>query len=149
MALLSFRPADPFEGLLGLQKHLEQLLNNPDTGLGLGPSTGSVFPKLNIFRDGEGGVVAVAEVPGMDADRLELSVEPERLTIRGEREAEDRSSGSYHRRERGWGKFARSVRLPADLDPAQAAATARNGLLTVHIPRREEAKPRQISVSRS
>ena len=148
MALVSFRPFDPLSGLLGLQRDLERLLQDPSMGLDLGPSARGVFPKVNIFRDREGGLVVIAEVPGVDAGSLDVSVEPQRLTIRGERAAEERNDASYHRRERGWGEFARSIQLPLDLEPTAATATAREGLLTVRVPKREEAKPRQITVSR-
>ena len=108
-------------------------------------SGASVFPSLNIFDDQEGMVVR-AEVPGIPADKINVSVEPRRLTISGERPTAKREKGSYHRRERRYGEFARSVQLPEDLDTDKANAECRNGLLTVRIPKAASAKPRQISV---
>jgi HSP20 family protein len=149
MALVSFRPSDPFDGLLDLQGELDQLLTHPNLGLNLGPSGAGAFPQLNIFRDQAGDLIVRAEVPGIKPDGLELSVEPRRLTLRGQRNQNERvGKGSYHRRERRLGEFSRIIQLPEDLDAAKASAEVRNGLLTVTIPRSEQAKPRQITIQR-
>ena len=145
MALVSFSGLDPFGGLLELQDALDRLLQNPSLGLNLGLAGASVFPSLNIFDDQEGMVVR-AEVPGIPADKINVSVESRRLTISGERPTAKREKGSYHRRERRYGEFARSVQLPEDMDAGRATAECRNGLLTVRIPKAAAAKPRQISV---
>jgi len=140
MTLLS---TDPFERLLSLQRDLERALGAPMLGF---EGTRSVFPPLNIFRDGD-DIVIRAEVPGFAPDQIEISVEPRTLVVKGERPAEQQSkAGSYHRRERQHGSFARSVALPKDLDTEKATAECRNGLLSIRIPRAEAAKPKQIPI---
>jgi len=148
MAIVSLSGFDPFGGLLGLQDALDRLLQNPNLGINLGLSGASVFPALNFFID-EDGVVVRAEVPGIPADKINVSVEPRRLTISGESAPAQRDKGSYHRRERRFGQFSRSVQLPEELDAEKASAECKNGLLTVRIPKTPAAKPRKISVQRA
>lgn len=140
MTLLS---SDPFERLIELQRELERALNAPLFGF---EPAASVFPPLNIFNDRE-GIVVRAEVPGFRPDQIEVTVEPRVLVLKGERPADEYPKpGGYHRRERQYGSFARSVVLPPDLDTSKATAECRNGLLTIRIPKVEEAKPKQIPV---
>lgn len=143
MALVSRTPFD--DALLTLQAALDRLLGSPTPGLDLGPSDSSVFPPINIFAQSDALVVR-AEVPGVRPQDLQVDIELRRLSIRGERPAEDRKNGSYHRRERQYGSFSRIVQLPEDLDPTKATAQCKNGMLTVRIPKTEEAKPRRIDV---
>jgi HSP20 family protein len=145
MAIVSFGGFDSFGGLLGLQDALDRLRQNPGLGMNLGVSGASVFPPLNFFSD-EDGVVVRAEVPAIPVDKINVSVEPRRLTISGENAPTQRDKGSYHRRERRYGQFARSVQLPEELDAEKASAECKNGLLTVRIPKAPAAKPRKISV---
>ncbi|MEW6271827.1 MAG: Hsp20/alpha crystallin family protein [Thermodesulfobacteriota bacterium] len=147
MALVSFRGTSPLENLVQLQSALDRLLQSPSRGLDLGPSGGNVFPPINLFADRDGRLVVRAEVPGLRPDAVEITVEPRRLTIAGERLAPEGAPGSYHRRERSFGRFSRTVQLPADLDPASATAEVRQGVLTVRIDKRAEAKPRRIEVT--
>lgn len=140
MALVSF---DSVEGLLRLQEELDRFFGKPPNDLGLtGPN---VFPPINIFNDSN-GVVVRAEVSGIKPDQFQLQVEPGRLTLSGERTPWEERDVSYHRRERGYGVFSRTIQLPNDLDPQEAVAEVRNGLLTVRIPKHAAAKPRQIAV---
>jgi HSP20 family protein len=132
--------------LLHLQGELDALLRSPRSDLFSGPSAAGVFPPINIFRNASGDAVVRAELPGVKPENLSLTVERRRLTLSGERTSEGPENGGYHRRERAWGKFSRSIELPADLDVERAEATFRNGVLTLRIPRAEAAKPRQITV---
>ena len=68
------------------------------------------------------------------------------LTVSGKREDAPPSEGSFHRRERGAGQFSRSLQLPADLDLTRAEASCKHGILTVRVPKKEESKPRQITI---
>ena len=147
MALISFSDLDPVEGLVTLQREIERFFRRPH-GIDLGPSSYGVFPPINVFADKE-GFVARAEVPGVAAASIGVRVESRTLTISGERLPESRTNGSFHRRERRCGKFSRSLQLPEDLDTERATAECRNGLLTVCIPKRPEAKPRQIQIQAS
>ena len=132
--------------LLNLQSELDALLRSPRTDLFAGPSAAGVFPPINIFRNGSGDAVIRAEIPGVKPEQLSVTVERRRLTVSGERTPEAPENGGYHRRERAWGKFSRSVELPADLDVDRAEATFRNGVMTLRLPRAEAAKPRHITI---
>jgi len=132
--------------LLHLQRELDSLLRSPRSDLFSGFSAAGVFPAVNIFRNADGDAVIRAELPGVKPESLSVTVERRRLTLSGERTTEGPANGGYHRRERTWGKFARSMELPADLDVDRAEATFRSGVMTLRIPRAEAAKPRQINV---
>lgn len=147
MALIRFTTNnfDPLERLLDLQRELERFLHNP-TGFDLGPSGGGVYPPINVFGDRD-GIVVRAEVPGVAPEGLAVEIERRRLTISGERAHDPQTSGSYHRHERQFGKFSRTIQLPPDLDASKAVADCRNGVVTIRIPKAEAAKPRQIKVA--
>lgn len=144
MALIRFENFDPVGNMTGLQQELERFLRNP--AFSLGPSGYGAYPPLNIFDDRE-GMVLVAELPGVDPASLDISGQGATLTLKGERKRE-RTDGvqGYHRRERPFGEFSRSIQLPDDLDMSKASARCENGVLTLRIPKAEAAKPRQISV---
>lgn len=140
MAVVEF---DPVEGLLHLQENLDRFFGKPlfDSGL----TGANVFPAINVFTE-PAGIVVRAEVPGIRSDQLSVQIEPGRLTISGERTPGAGSKASYHRRERRYGKFSRTIQLPSDVDPQGGTAECRNGLLTIRIPKHAAAKPRQINV---
>jgi len=145
MALLRFSPEfDPVSNLLTLQAELERYLRNPAIRLGVsGPGD---FPPVNIFDDGD-GIVVIAEIPGMDPASLNVSGQSHTLTIKGERKREKvGESAGYHRRERPFGEFSRSVQLPDELDLDRTTANYEAGMLTIRVPKAESAKPRQITV---
>jgi HSP20 family protein len=145
MALFRFSSAsDPAGGLLDLQRELDRFFQNP-MGFDLGVSSRGVFPAVNIFSD-KGGYIARLEVPGVPPEQINIESHGRTLTISGKREVVTPEGGSFHRRERESGAFSRSLQLPDDLDPARAEASFKHGILTVRIPKKEEAKPRQITV---
>jgi HSP20 family protein len=105
------------------------------------------YPALNLYET-EDAYVITAEAPGMDLASLDLSLTGETLTIRGERKrAEAVAEESYRRQERPFGRWSRSLTLPGRLDGARVAAHYANGILTVTLPKAEEARPRQIAVT--
>jgi HSP20 family protein len=126
-----------------LQDELDRFFGKPQFDLGL--TGANVFPLVNVFTD-EDALVIRAEVPGIAPGQLQVQVESGRLTISGERAQESAKNASYHRRERGHGRFSRTVQLPRDVDTEHAGAECRNGVLTVRIPKQASAKPRQIAV---
>jgi HSP20 family protein len=142
MAIVSFAN-DPVQGILTLQRELERFLGKP-YGFDLGPSAGGIFPPVNVFRSRD-ALVVKAEVPGVDPATIQVSVEGRTLTIAGERTPSSQKA-SFHRRERRFGKFSRSLQLPDDVDATKSNAECRNGVLTLKISKREEAQPRQIRV---
>lgn len=90
----------------------------------------------------------VAEVPGMDKKAIKLSLENNVLNISGEKKSELKQEGrEYHRVERSYGKFERSFRLPHEVKSDAISAKYDNGILTVTVPKAEEAKPKEISIS--
>ncbi len=102
--------------------------------------------RVDIREDGE-DIVIEAEVPGLTRDDIEISVENGVLTISGQYKAPEESEKScYHLRERVAGRFSRSFRLPPTSDLDRVEAGLQNGVLTLTIPTREEAKPRKIPV---
>jgi HSP20 family protein len=145
MALFRFSPQlDPINALLGLQQELERAVDNPSR-LDLGLSGRGVFPPVNVFSDPEGHVVRL-EVPGLSPDHLNIESHGRTLTISGTRESVAPAGGSFHRRERSSGQFSRSLQLPTDLDLGRVEASYKQGMLTIRIPKKEEAKPRHIPV---
>lgn len=135
---------DPVAGLLNLQRELERVFDKP-FGIDLGPSGRGVFPPVNVFADKDGYVVKL-EIPGVAPEDVNVEAEGRTLTVSGKREVAPPAEGSFHRRERGSGQFSRSFQMPADLDLGRAEASCKHGILTVRIPKKEEAKPRQIAV---
>lgn len=91
-----------------------------------------------------------ASVPGLAADDLDLTLEDNVLTIKGEIQAEESEENEqFHIRERRYGRFSRSVRFPVNVDADNVEATYENGILTLSVPKAEEVKPRKIAVKAS
>jgi HSP20 family protein len=135
---------DPVGGLLTLQRELERVFDKP-FGTDVGPSGRGVFPPVNVFADNDGYLVKL-EIPGIAPEDVTIEAEGRSLKVSGNRGVPPPAEGSVHRRERGTGQFARSFQLPADVDMTRADASYKHGVLTVRVPKKEEAKPRQIAV---
>jgi HSP20 family protein len=104
-------------------------------------------PALDLYQNND-NVVAVIELPGMRKDDIEISLHDGTLTIAGERKSESGGNGeSAERTERFTGKFRRSISLPTRVDANKVTATYKDGILTVTLPKAEEAKPKQIQVN--
>jgi len=145
MALIRFDAFDPFSNLLALQQELERFSRNP--AFSLGPSGYGAYPLINVFEDQDGTVI-ISEVPGLDPGKIEVSGQGRTLTMHGERKREEGLNPSgYHRRERPFGEFSRSIQLSSEVDVAKATARYENGVLVLKIPKIQAAKPRQITVN--
>ena len=108
--------------------------------------TAGVFPLTNVTEDKDNYYVR-AELPGMAADEIDISMTGDALSISGERKIPAEEEGAkYHRREREAGKFSRMISLPGHIDTEKAEASCTDGVLTVVVPKTAAAKPRQISV---
>lgn len=106
------------------------------------------YPSLNIWEESE--VLHVeAELAGVKSDDLDISVVGKQLAVRGRRGATAPETGSYHRRERAVGEFARTVNLPFEVDADKVEASLVDGVLKLTLPKAEAAKPRKINVNRS
>ena len=103
-------------------------------------------PALDLYQNND-NVVAVVELPGMRREDIEISLHDGTLTISGERKREISGGEKSERTERYVGKFRRSITLPTHVDANKVNATYRDGILTVTLPKAEEAKPKQIPVS--
>ena len=109
---------------------------------------GAWMPPVDIYSTGEHELVIKAEIPGMNRDDLDITVENFTLTIRGEKKAEQTiKDEQFHRVERSYGAFTRSFALPHTVDPNRVEAEYKDGVLSIKLPLREEAKPRQIKVN--
>jgi HSP20 family protein len=110
-------------------------------------SLGSWLPPVDIAEDKD-EITLTAELPGFKQDQIEIQMEDGVLTLRGERKFEEEKEGrNFHRVERSYGSFVRSFTLPNNVDREAIEAHFTNGLLQIELPKREEAKPRQIKIS--
>ena len=112
------------------------------------PTTGAV-PLLNVSEDADHYYVR-AELPGLEPGEISLTVVGKNLTIQGERPSPSEQEGlRYHRRERSFTTFSRTIGLPSEVDPGKVKATCKHGVLSIELPKAEATKPRQISVQAS
>ena len=108
--------------------------------------SGTWAPAVDVAEETDKILVKV-EVPGMDEKDLKIHFEDGLLTVSGERQFERKDDRNYHRIERSYGSFVRTFTLPRSIDAAQIVAKYRNGVLEIEIPKKEEAKPRQIQIN--
>ena len=107
------------------------------------------YPAVNLY-DAGAEYILTALLPGMAPEELDLSITGESLTMKGERtRAGGVADESYRRQERMFGRWTRTISIPDRVESAQVSASFSQGVLTVHIPKAESARPRQISVSSS
>jgi HSP20 family protein len=105
------------------------------------------FPAMNVWTKADAGQVITAEIPGMNVDDLDIKVVGETLTISGSRQAPvDDENIRYHRQERGYGSFTRTIQLPFAIEVDKVEANYEKGVLKVWLPRAESDKPRKITV---
>jgi len=141
---------DPFRELAVMQDRLNRIFGDA-YGRRLDDDVmtrGDWIPPVDIFENDKHEIVIRAEMPGLKRDDIELRVENNTLTLRGERKRENEvKDEQYHRVERAYGAFSRSFSLPSTVDAGNVSAEYKDGVLTVTLPTREEAKPRQIPVA--
>jgi HSP20 family protein len=105
------------------------------------------MPPVDIFQTGEHELVLKAEIPDMNREDIGINIENFVLTLKGEKKSSTEvKDEQYHHVERRYGSFSRSFKLPQTVDPNKVSAEYKNGVLTVKLPLREEAKPRSIKV---
>lgn len=134
MTLLSYTPFD---------RQIDQLFNDT-LGLRSRAATGWT-PRCNVYEDEERFVVEAA-LPGIDAKAIDIQVEDGVLTLTGERKAEEKPERTYLVQEIGTGSFSRSFTLPVNVDQGKVAASYKQGVLAIELPKREETKPRRITI---
>jgi HSP20 family protein len=110
--------------------------------------SGGWMPAVDIYETAEHEVVIKADLPDMKREDVGVTVENNVLTLKGERKLEQEVRREhFHRIERRHGSFSRSFTLPSTVDASKISATYKDGVLTVRLPQREEAKPKQIAVN--
>lgn len=135
----------PFDELELLRNRMNTLSRTLSGDTPYARSAG-VFPLINVTEDKDNYRVR-AELPGLRADDLDISITGSSLAISGERKiSEEDKDAKYHRRERESGKFSRMIELPDQVDGDKVEAQMTHGILTVTLPKAETAKPRQIKV---
>jgi HSP20 family protein len=138
---------DPFRELAAMQDRMTRLfgdvyLRDEDTGF-----RGNWTPAVDIFETEHRDLVLKAELPGMNRDEIEVSVENGTLVLKGQKKFDTEVKEEHYRRiERTYGQFHRSFTLPNTVDTSKVGADYKNGVLTVKLPFREDAKPRTINV---
>lgn len=140
---------DPFRDMAALQDRVNrafgELSRRYDDDL---TTHGAWVPAVDIYQSDDHTLVLKVELPDVAREDIDLRVENNTLTISGQRKKEqDVKDEQYHRIERSFGAFSRSFTLPQTVDAGKIGAEFKNGVLTVTLPTREEARPRQIQVA--
>ena len=138
---------DPFRELATLQNRVNTLFQDYNRGQDELTTTSSFVPAVDVYED-EHKVTLKLEIPGINQEDVDIRLENNTLTVRGERKFEkDEKEENFHRIERRYGSFARSFTLPNTLDPDSVQASYENGVLRIELAKRAEAKPKQIKVN--
>jgi HSP20 family protein len=137
----------PFRDVSSLQDEVERAFRQAFGERGAASPAGAFSPALDV-EETEDGFTLHVELPGVDAENVEVSLEENVLTIAGERRFyNERDAEGFRRIERHFGRFHRAVRLPDRVDADGVSAAYRDGLLTITVPKAEEAKPRRIQIT--
>jgi HSP20 family protein len=137
----------PWTGMTNLKQEMDRLFERFwDDDFREWPALAEWKPKLDV-ADTKEALVVKAETPGIDPKEIELTLRDQILTIKGEKKQEkEEKEEQYYRLERGYGAFARMIRLPAPVDASKVTATFKNGLLTVKLPKGAAAMGTTIPV---
>jgi HSP20 family protein len=140
---------EPLRNLVTAQSEFDRFIReafSPVTGEGE-VSTRTWAPPVDIYEDGD-NLVLKAELPGVNPDDVEIRVEDNTLYLKGERKFEKEvKEQSYHRVERSYGTFTRTFSLPNSIDADKVTANYKDGVLTLTMPKKEEAKPKTIKIN--
>jgi len=137
---MSLSHFDPLANLRAFEDAFTRILSEPNANRPWAPA-------VDIYET-ENELVFKADLPEVDLKDIDVRVENQTLTVAGERKFEAPNAGNkgYHRIERNYGKFVRSFAVPATFDTEKIAASFKNGVLSVTLPKKEAAKPRQIKI---
>ena len=149
MTLLPSRRKEGERPIMSLQREMNRLFDDffgrdffvePFRGMG------EWRPAMDVAET-DNAVVVKAELPGLEAKDVEVSLNGDILTVKGEKKEEkEEKTKSFHRVERHYGSFERSIRLPAPVKPDKVEATFKNGVLTVELPKTEESKAKSVKI---
>ncbi len=140
---------DPFRDLNSLQERMNRLFEDANRGWRADePSaTTSWSPAVDIYET-ESEIIVQAEVPGMERKDIELTLENNVLTLKGERRFEKEGKDeNYHRIERSYGSFSRAFSIPAMVDEKKIQADYKEGVLAIILPKKEKARAKQINIT--
>jgi len=147
------RVLDPWKDFGSLQERINRMFD--DTIRTLHPTDGEELekgtwaPAVDIYETNDSFVVS-ADLPGLNKDEIQIDLKDNTLTLKGEKKFEEKvSKDNYIRIERAYGSFVRSFTLPQNVDPEKIKAKYKEGVLEITIPKKEEAKPKQIKVELS
>jgi HSP20 family protein len=140
----------PLEGVAVLQNRLNSIFNDFASPNGdmqnESLSAGNFIPPVDIYEDAQKLVLRL-EVPGIPQEDLQINLENQTLTVKGERKfVKDEKEENFHRLERRYGSFVRSFTLPATIETESAQANYENGVLSVTLQKKEAAKPKQVKI---
>ena len=137
---------EPVREMMTLREAMDRLFDDAFTRPLSMAGNGWAVPAVDMYQT-DNEVVVKAALPGMKAEDVQLNVTGEVLTIKGEiKQKEEVKEKAYHLREQRWGMFERSVILPTEVVADKAKADFENGILTITLPKAEEAKPKTISI---
>jgi HSP20 family protein len=139
---------DTFAKMADLRRLTDQVFGEffGRTSFGMASAEGLWSPMVDIYENKD-GIRLTAELPGVKQGDIQVSIEGDTLTLKGERKRETEvKEDQYYRIERSYGKFQRTVLLPSVVDPGQVKASYRDGVLEIQLPKKEEAKPKEIKV---
>lgn len=139
--LVHVRDRHPLVDLRGFERDVDRIVRSAFGFDWPAPSA----PAFSVVPDAD-GVTIRAELPGVDPNAVTIAVENRVLTLNAERSEEKRDAAGYRLRERTYGHFSHALRLADDLDADAVSAECRDGVLSVRIPKRAAAKPRQIEI---
>jgi len=139
---------DPVREMLTLRSAMSRLFDDAFQSLDMQPQTNghSTFALALDVSENDDEYRVQASVPGVAEEDLDITLQNHVLTIAGELKAQEQEGVQYHLRERRHGRFSRSITLPSAINADAIAADFENGVLTVHLPKVAEAKPRRIAV---
>jgi HSP20 family protein len=137
---------DLFDQFRRLESEMGQILGYSAGPAGIRAAQRGSFPPINVGATAE-RVDVYLFAAGLDAAKLEVSIQQNLLSVSGSRRVEARQDAEYYRRERYDGDFRRVITLPDDVDPERVEAKYRDGVLQITVQRREAARPRQITVN--
>lgn len=146
MAIVRF---DPFRELATMQDRMNRVFGDLYTRRTEDDllAHGAWVPSVDVFENDQHELVIKAELPDVKREDIDLRIENDMLTLRGEKKMDSEvKDEQYHRVERMYGTFSRSFALPPTVDTTKVNADYKNGVLEIRLPRREEAKPKQIQV---
>ncbi len=140
---------DPVREMLSWNRAMERMLNNfyDDGEMGFGEPLNLRMPLDVIEKDEE--FIVKADVAGIDPDNIEITYTDNNLSIKGEvsQERDEKGEeGRYHLRERRYGTFSQTISMPGSVDVGNIEAETENGVLHIHLPKKEEVKPRRIEI---